>query len=153
MLDYPPNTDIELNDLPDAIRPNSEVREQSLSEALAIFRPFSIFKVKSNIVAAVDKGWFKVIVYLNDGKGGKIISVAEVITDNSLHLHLVFTPQPGSTREMGDRDGAYTHTVGYSRYCTVHSHCRLLQVLYCTLTLSATPGTVQYTHTVGYSRY
>ena len=109
--------------------------------------------MKSNIVAAVDKGWFKVIVYLNDGKGGKIISVAEVTTDNGLHLHLVFTPQPGSTREMGDRDGAYTHTVGYSRYCTLLSHFWLLQVLYSTFTLSSTAGTVQYTYDVAYPSY
>jgi len=78
VLDTPPSSEIELDDLPDSVRPNDEVL--------------------LNIVAAVDKGWFKLPVLTNDGKGGKVVSKAE----------------PGSTRVLGDRKGRYTHTVGYS---------------------------------------
>merc|ERR1711970_228961 len=56
VLDYPPNMDVELNDLPDAIRPNKEV--------------------KKNLQNAVNKGWFKIKVYKNDN-GGAMASVAE----------------------------------------------------------------------------
>jgi len=78
VLDTPPSEDIELNDMEDAVRPNTEVLR--------------------NIKGAVDKGWFKVTIFTNDGKGGKVDSVAE----------------KGSTRVMGERGGRYTHTVGYS---------------------------------------
>merc|ERR1712080_437238 len=78
VLDYPPSDDFELNDMPDATRPIAEV--------------------KNNIVTAVDKGWFKVPVYTNDGAGGKVTSVAE----------------PGSVVVLGDRSGHYTHKVGYT---------------------------------------
>eukprot|EP00092_Neocalanus_flemingeri_P024038 GFUD01026073.1.p1 GENE.GFUD01026073.1~~GFUD01026073.1.p1 ORF type:complete len:177 (+),score=42.49 GFUD01026073.1:62-532(+) len=79
VLDYPPNTDIELNELPDAIRPIAEV--------------------KQNLVDAVNKGWFKVKVYKNDGQGGAIASVAE----------------PGSLIELGSREGGqFTHKTGYT---------------------------------------
>jgi len=78
VLDTPPSSEIELDDLPDSVRPNDEVLR--------------------NIVAAVDKGWFKLPVSKNDGRGGKVVSKAE----------------PGSTHVLGDRTGRYTHTVGYS---------------------------------------
>jgi len=56
VLDYPPNVDIELNELPDAIRPIKEV--------------------KKNLQNAVNKGWFKVKVYKNND-GGAMASIAE----------------------------------------------------------------------------
>jgi len=83
VLDYPPNVDIELNELPDAIRPIDEVKE--------------------NLENAVNKGWFKVKIYKNDGKGGTTASVAE----------------PGSLIELGSRDpeksgDSYIHKTGYT---------------------------------------
>jgi len=73
VLDYPKNIDIELQDLPDAIRPLNEI--------------------KSNLQDAVNKGYFRVQVYTNDGKGGRVQSQAEA----------------GSLIELGDRGGSYTH--------------------------------------------
>jgi len=79
VLDYPPNIDMELNELPDAIRPNDEV--------------------KKNLQNAVNKGWFKVIVYKNDDDGGKIASYAE----------------PGSLIVLGSREsGQFMHKTGYT---------------------------------------
>ena len=37
-------------------------------------------QVKQNLVNAVNKGWFKVKVYKNDGQGGAMASIAEVGT-------------------------------------------------------------------------
>ena len=74
VLDYPPNVDIQLNDLPDAIRPIAEVCFVGLK--YMFFNEH--FQVKKNLQNAVNKGWFKVKVYKNDGHGGVIASVAEV---------------------------------------------------------------------------
>jgi len=57
LLDYPKNMDVDLHDLPDAIRPLDEI--------------------KDNIKEAVDKKVFTVKVYTNDGKGGFVMSQAE----------------------------------------------------------------------------
>jgi len=57
VLDYPRDIDMELGDIPDAIRPLKEI--------------------KDNLKTAVDKGWFTVKVEINDGKGGTVTSQAE----------------------------------------------------------------------------
>ena len=57
VLDYPPGVDEMLNELPDAVRPNQEV--------------------KANLQAIIDKGWFTLKIYKADHKG-TIVSKAEV---------------------------------------------------------------------------
>merc|ERR1712037_882254 len=75
--------------------------ERSVREVVVIWghvTQIRVVNVEYDIVAAVDKGWFKLPVSKNDGRGGKVVSKAE----------------PGSTHVLGDRTGRYTHTVGYS---------------------------------------
>lgn len=78
VVDYPPNMDEQLNEFPNAVRPIAEV--------------------KAKLAAAINKGWFKVKVYKNDGNGGTVSSQAEA----------------GSLVELGDRNGNYVHKTGYT---------------------------------------
>ena len=79
VLDYPRNVDVELNDLPDAIRPLDEVTSVSVTQRDLATNAIC-YQIKSNIQTAVDKGWFKVTVFTNDGAGGHMVSQAEVST-------------------------------------------------------------------------
>jgi len=77
IVDFPPGFDYELNEFPNAIRPLDEV--------------------KKNLKKAIDKKWFKISVYRNDGSGHRITALAE----------------PGSLKEIGDRSGDYNYKDGY----------------------------------------
>ena len=79
VLDYPRNVDVELNDLPDAIRPLDEVTSVIVTQRDLATNAIC-YQIKSNIQTAVDKGWFKVTVFTNDGAGGHMVSQAEVST-------------------------------------------------------------------------
>ena len=79
VLDYPRNVDVELNDLPDAIRPLDEVTSVIVTQR-DLATNATCYQIKSNIQTAVDKGWFKVTVFTNDGAGGHMVSQAEVRT-------------------------------------------------------------------------
>ena len=79
VLDYPRNVDVELNDLPDAIRPLDEVTSAIVTQR-GLATNATCYQIKSNIQTAVDKGWFKVTVFTNDGAGGHMVSQAEVRT-------------------------------------------------------------------------
>ena len=59
----------------------------------------------------------------NNGKGGKVVSKAEVskwVQSPRKKTFLKRYFQPGSTHVLGDRTGRYTHTVGYSRQMSSH---------------------------------
>ena len=70
VLDYPPGMDEMLNELPDAVRPNQEV--------------------KANLQAIIDKGWFTLKIYKADHKG-TIVSKAEVRTGLMQQVLLLFS--------------------------------------------------------------
>ena len=112
VLDYPRNVDVELNDLPDAIRPLDEVTSVIVTQRDLATNAIC-YQIKSNIQTAVDKGWFKVTVFTNDGAGGHMVSQAEVSTALSAHCTVL--------------------------YCTV-LYCTALSASMLTLSLFCSPG-------------
>ena len=63
----------------------------------------SLDDVKKKLKDAINKGYFKVKVFKNDGQGGTVMSQAEV----------------GSLTELDDRSGNYVHKSGYSSGHTI----------------------------------
>ena len=62
----------------------------------------------------MNKGYFRVQVYTNDGKGGRVQSQAEVnhfLKKLNIYFFLLIDlfVKAGSLIELGDRGGSYTH--------------------------------------------